>query len=471
MSDAFARPRVVGPDLRLLGALYAVELSLIVLLVVAGKAALAGLASPLTLRSLLVAVAGLAFLAGAVVIVRRYWTRGERPPRQFGLTVSLNLVPLLAVLVIGEVAVRALAQPGPRAPTVLKTALLPWAWSDVVTHNRALLDKSSLKGSYLVADPMLGWTIGPSRQGGDGQSFSSVEGLRSPEAGVVFDARRPRHRIAIIGDSFTFGLEVGYPDTWGNHLEHALGPDVQVLNFGVDGYGIDQAYLRYRRDVRSWRPDVVVLGLITHDLFRSMATYTFVSFPGWPFPFAKPRFVAAGGELRLLNVPLISPEAILAAGSISALPFIEYDPGYDPEDWTWTALDRSYFYRFLVSKYRRWTDDSSEDAVMAVALNREIVRAFIRDVRAAGSLAMVVYFPSRVDFRQRSRNPAWESLAQTMLRRGEIPHLDLTGCVSAVPAAGRFGQQHYSPRANEAVAACLREPVTRLLAGAQPSRR
>jgi len=212
----------------------------------------------------------------------------------------------------------------------------------------------------------------------------------------------------------------------------------------------------------------VVLGLITHDLFRSMATYTFVSFPGWPFPFAKPRFVSAGGELKLLNVPLISPEAILAAGSISALPFIEYDPGYDPEDWTWTALDRSYLYRFLVSKYRRWTDDSSEDAAMAVALNREIVRAFIRDVRAAGSLPMVVYFPSRVDFRQRGRNSAWESLAQTMLRRGEIPHLDLTGCVDAVPAAGRFGQQHYSPRANEAVAACLREPVTRLLAGAQP---
>ena len=33
----------------------------------------------------------------------------------------------------------------------------------------------------------------------------------------------------------------------------------------------DQAYLRYLRDVRPWRPQVVILGLIDHDLRRSMA--------------------------------------------------------------------------------------------------------------------------------------------------------------------------------------------------------
>lgn len=466
MKSAPPRSHPVGPDLRLLGGLYLVELSLLVFLVVVGKATVAQLALSLTVRHLLVAVAVVVLMAGVAVIVSRYRTRGQRAPRQFGLTVVLNLVPLLAIAAIAEVAVRALAQPGPRGPTVMRTPLLPWAWADMVSHNRALLDTTSIKGSYLVADSMLGWTIGPSRRSADGQAFSSVEGLRSAEPGAVLDARRPPHRVAILGDSFTFGLEVSYPDTWGDHLERALGPDVQVLNFGVDGYGVDQAYLRYRRDVPHWRPDVVILGLITHDLFRSLATYSFVSFPVWPFPFAKPRFVADGGQLRLLNVPLSSPAAILEAGSVSALPFVQYDPGYAPEDWKWTPLDRSFLYRFLVSKYRRWSEDDARVWAEATEINREIVRAFIRDVRAAGSLPMVVYFPSRVDFRQRRRDPAWESLAQTMLRRGEIPHLDLTACVGALPSQARYGQQHLSPRANEAVAGCLREPVARLLSGA-----
>jgi hypothetical protein len=58
-----------------------------------------------------------------------------------------------------------------------------------------------------------------------------------------------------------------------------LGPQVQVLHFGVDGYGVDQAYLRYQRDVRPWHPDLVILGFINHDLHRSLAVYSFVSFP------------------------------------------------------------------------------------------------------------------------------------------------------------------------------------------------
>ncbi len=90
----------------------------------------------------------------------------------------------------------------------------------------------------------------------------------------------------------------------GEHrLERTLGPDVQVLNFGVEAYGVDQAYLRYLRDVRPWRPQVVILGLIDHDLLRSMAVYFFLSFPGWDYPFAKPRFAAERGDLRLAERP------------------------------------------------------------------------------------------------------------------------------------------------------------------------
>jgi hypothetical protein len=279
--------------------------------------------------------------------------------------------------------------------------------------------------------------------------------------------RTASRRIALVGDSFTFGLEVSYADSWGHQLERALGPDVQVLNFGVDGYGVDQAYLRYARDVRPWQPDVVILGLINHDLFRSLAVYSFVSFPGWPFPFAKPRFVADLDRLALLNVPLPSPESIVAARSIRELPFIEYDPGYRAEDWEWHTLDGSYLYRLLVSHARVWTGpDPRRSDTKVLELNRALVRAFAREASAAGARPLLVYFPSDRDFRRRAEDVGWESLAQTTLRRSGLPYTDVTPCLAKENPAHLFGPGHYSPLGNAAVAACLRPVVQELLVAA-----
>ena len=466
MTERAAARRIPGPDVPLLIALYVFEVSVLLVLVVTHKKSIGALLMrPASGVGLTVIVAGLVLLlcAGGV-IVHRWMTRARRDSRRFGLTVAVNLVPVLLLLGAGEIAVRLLALRTPRGPVFMERTLLPWTWADVLAHNRALLERTSLKGSYLVADETLGWVIRPDRRSADDRYFSSAEGLRSARPGEVFARRAARQRVAIVGDSFTFGLEVGYEDTWGHRLERALGPDVQVLNFGVDGYGVDQAYLRYRRDVRPWRPDVVIFGLITHDLYRSMATYTFLSFPGWPFPFAKPRFVVRDDRLALLNVPLPPPQTILAASSIRELPFIEYDPGYVAEDWEWNVLDRAWLFRYLVSSYRHalGRDERSSETQVS-RLNREIVRAFLRDARADDAIPLVLYFPSRVDFRQLDRVAGWTSLGQRMLRGGDIPHVDLTSCVATLAPAARFGPQHYSPGGNAAVASCLTDRVRRLL--------
>lgn len=123
--------------------------------------------------------------------------------------------------------------------------------------------------------------MGPNRRSPDGWYFSSVEGIRSAGPNMRMADRTGRFRVALIGDSNAFSFEVPFDQSWGYLLERLLGDDVQVLNFGVDGYGIDQMYLRYRRDVRPWKPQVVLIGFIGHDLSRTMAVYPFVSF-GWP---------------------------------------------------------------------------------------------------------------------------------------------------------------------------------------------
>ena len=449
---------MVAPDVPLLASLYIIEGSALLLLVLAGQRG--G-----RLVTALSVLAGLALLGAAAVIVQRYRTRAGGDCQRVAFTMVLNLVSILLILATAELTLRLLARPTPRGPVVMNTPLLPWRWSDIVTHNQAILARAARDGSYLVADENLGWVIGPNRRSADGLYFSSAEGLRSPSSGMALRERAASRRIALVGDSFTFGLEVSYADSWGHRLERALGPDVQVLNFGVDGYGVDQAYLRYARDVRPWRPDVVILGVINHDLFRSLAVYSFVSFPGWPFPFAKPRFVTDLDRLALLNVPLPSPESIVAARSIRELPFIEYDPGYRAEDWEWHTLDSSYLYRLIVSRARAWTGpDPRRSDTRVLELNRAILRAFAREAAAAGARPLLVYFPSDRDFRRRAEDAGWHSLAQTTLRGSGLPYTDVTPCLAKQNPARLFGPGHYSPLGNAAVADCLLPVVQELLA-------
>ena len=58
---------------------------------------------------------------------------------------------------------------------------------------------------------------------------------------------------------------------------------------------------------------------------------------------------AEQGELRSLNVPTIPPNKIFAARSMAGLPFIEYDQGYDSDDWQHSALDMSLREALVVS--------------------------------------------------------------------------------------------------------------------------
>jgi hypothetical protein len=312
---------------------------------------------------------------------------------------------------------------------------------------------------------MLGWTVGQSRRSSDGLYFSSVEGIRAPRVGIAFADAAAKHRIAIVGDSFTFGLEVRYEETWGNRLELMLGPEYQVLNFGVDGYGVDQAFLRYRRDISSWRPKIVILGIINDDLRRTMGVYGFLTFPGSEMPFPKPRFILKDGALRLLNLPLPTPDAIFANSAITDLPYIDYDVSFYPSEWETSVFHHTYLVRFLLSRFPRWPvpeANVSEEAMKSI--NGELFQAFVRLARGQGATPIVVYFPSRSDFALDGTPQArLNRMAKEVLRENGVPYVDMTDCVRRVDAAERFAKIHYSPATNAAVARCLRSVVRETL--------
>jgi hypothetical protein len=145
-----------------------------------------------------------------------------------------------------------------------------------------------------VLDSALGWRYRAGfRKGGDA---ISAQGLRAdrvyaarPAAGVV--------RVAAFGDSYVYGNEVGNDDSWPTQLERSA-PDVEVLNYGVGGYGVDQAYLRYLAEGRALAPQVVIIGFAPVDLPRLVNRYRrFLD--DRELALAKPRFVLRGGALAL----------------------------------------------------------------------------------------------------------------------------------------------------------------------------
>ncbi len=74
------------------------------------------------------------------------------------------------------------------------------------------------------------------------------------------------YRIAVVGDSFSEALQVDLDDTFWSVMERSLakswqaaGCRVEVLNFGVSGYGTAQALEMLRHYVWDYQPDLVML--------------------------------------------------------------------------------------------------------------------------------------------------------------------------------------------------------------------
>jgi lysophospholipase L1-like esterase len=95
----------------------------------------------------------------------------------------------------------------------------------------------------------------------------NADGLRGPE--LPADEARRRKRIAVLGDSIAFGYWVAEQDTFPRQLETLLrraGTDVDVLNFGVPGYNLEQEVEALRLKALSFDPDAIVIGVCLNDL-------------------------------------------------------------------------------------------------------------------------------------------------------------------------------------------------------------
>ena len=107
-------------------------------------------------------------------------------------------------------------------------------------------------------------------------------------------------RAVSVGDSFVFGNDVAADENFSAVLERDW--QVEVLNMGVPGYGIDQSALKYEHFGAPYAPDVVLFGIYVHDYERSTVAFTH---------FAKPLFVEQPDGFVIANQPVPDPRSEL----------------------------------------------------------------------------------------------------------------------------------------------------------------
>jgi hypothetical protein len=128
---------------------------------------------------------------------------------------------------------------------------------------------------YYTTDYDAGYALTPGvagqyqREGGSYVVINS-DGLRDREHSKT----KPPNtiRVAVLGDSFTEAMHVPMEQSFWYLLEQKLracnafpGKEVEVINFGVSGYGTAQELIRLRQKVWNYSPDIVLLAFTTNN--------------------------------------------------------------------------------------------------------------------------------------------------------------------------------------------------------------
>lgn len=336
-------------------------------------------------------------------------------------------------------------------------------------HKAALASLLAGTTRYFDYDSTLGWALHPL---GDQPPHyhTNAQGFRA-EREYAPDPPPGHLRIAAFGDSFTHGDDVPFEDAWTTRLER---PGVEVLNFGVPGYGLDQALLRYRIEGRRYHPHVVLIGFMAEDIERSVSVYRPFYHVESHVPLSKPRFMLDHDTLVLVPNPMRSTGAYRALldSPAAVLPRLgRLDYYYRTQEHTgpldvlgsvrlaklaWHALRQ-------VNGPLRGNDFNVHSEAFAVTV--ATLKTFVREVRADGAAPVILLFPPPWDLKRywRDGTRSYDAL-RAALDRAELPYLDLVEAFDGCRGRARpqaLAPHHYSALGNAQVAAHLAARVDR----------
>lgn len=214
------------------------------------------------------------------------------------------------------------------------------------------------KCHFYEYDEKLGWTPKPGTYRSVTITSERFRQTSPPEI------KSPKIKILALGDSVTFGNTVSDNETWPYYLSEQLG--CSVINAGVSGYGLDQMVLRLAGVISQVRPALVILSLISDDVWRCELSYR---------GRYKPYYDIIGGKLKIFNQPVPTPK-IIPPGDI----------------WDYSLIIRRLRERFFKGNYFNLRE---HDRGMEVA--RRLFSRAQSLCRAEGSDLIIILLPERTN--------------------------------------------------------------------------
>jgi hypothetical protein len=327
-----------------------------------------------------------------------------------------------------------------------------------------VVGRLAVQRSHLIAerthvryDAELGWVnipdlLVPDMYGRGVFLRTNVQGFRNDRP---FPKAVPAGRIRVIcsGDSFTLGYGVSNDDAWCNQLPR-LDARFETVNMGQGGYGIDQAWLWYRREGTQLDHDLHLFAFIGDD-FNRMRRGQFLGY-------AKPFLALENETVVVRNVP-VPRQSMLAFRFWSAIPALN-------------ELRSAQLTRQLLGISQqppsRVPDDLPRESVPRVA---EAVFASLQDLHQQRSSTLVlVYLPGQEEYGSAALGE-WRAFARDAAARHGIPFIDLVpelDRVSRSELSAYFFQPgelpypdsegHYTPLGNALMARALVAALTEL---------
>ena len=210
--------------------------------------------------------------------------------------------------------------------------------------------------------------------------------------------------VSVYGDSFTWGDEVSPAEAYANVLAVMLG--CRVNNYGIGGYGTDQAYIRYQSNEQD-RPPTVVLGHFSDNIVRNVNQLRdFYAHSRFGF---KPRFILDGqGELKLVPIPTLTADQYLSAfdSPEQFLPYEHFKPGRPggpilarfPYSMTVTRALAHYRIQARLRGIPSYGPFYSEQHPSdGLAVTAAIVRAFFSEAQNRGQVPLFMLIPDIKD--------------------------------------------------------------------------
>ena len=338
---------------------------------------------------------------------------------------------------------------------------------------RAVESFRASRTATIVEDPDLGWAP---RAGSHNDLFTFNDiGVRvgSPDRVYSPGRRDGVLRVEVFGDSFTLGDEVSETDSWANRIERDLngsGRPAEVMNFGVNGYGIDQAFLRWRTSGIDYRPDVVILGLQVENVRRNVNLIRPLYNVFIDLPFAKPRFVRDGNQLRLINVPPIAATGLSErVRTLDRWELVQREAYYDPANFRLRPWQRSRLLALVVDLASRAPENREADGQFSLSM--EIMGAFEASVAASGARFLVLHLPRRQDLDTLRRGQSTADTRFVEAVRGRFSFIDpadrLIQLMQERGSEQLFRPRgHYSAIGNELLATAVSAELKRIPTGA-----